>query len=259
MAGASLDAGAGGDVSAAGIAERFAELARVGGADDVDLLPSRLCRVAVDVLPVDGAGISVLTGPEISVPLGASDELAAEAERLQFTLGEGPCLQTSSVGRPVLVPDLTDQSAQGWNDWPTYATELTRRLPYRAVFCFPVPAAGLRLSSITLYRNAADGLAPDHLALMRTVVERVAAALGGPLALLGSEGEPTARFVDAPTARARRQVWVAEGMSMAEHGWSPQEALASLRAYAFLHDRTVDDVAADIVDGLLSAAALRTD
>jgi hypothetical protein len=53
---------------------------------------------------VAGAGIGVLADPGMRVPLGASDEDAATAERLQFTVGEGPCLQAHSSARPVYTP-----------------------------------------------------------------------------------------------------------------------------------------------------------
>src|SRR3954447_10060986 len=53
-----------------------------------ELLPSRLMRSCVQVLPVAGAGVSVFTRGAG----GASDDSAVLAERLQFTVGEGPCL-----------------------------------------------------------------------------------------------------------------------------------------------------------------------
>jgi hypothetical protein len=77
------------------VVERFAARVRGQPAElaGPELLPVRLARAAVRVLPgVAGAGISVLADPGMRVPLGASDEDAATAERLQFTVGEGPCL-----------------------------------------------------------------------------------------------------------------------------------------------------------------------
>src|SRR4051794_10539556 len=61
---------------------------------DPDLLPVRLARAAADVLGADGAGISFYED-DFRVPLGASDEMTTLAERLQFTQGQGPCLDAA--------------------------------------------------------------------------------------------------------------------------------------------------------------------
>ena len=71
-----------------GLAERFR--AQVGdafatGRADVELLPMVFVRAAVTVLPVAGAGLSMTN--HLRVPLAASDEDVAAAERLQTTLG----------------------------------------------------------------------------------------------------------------------------------------------------------------------------
>jgi hypothetical protein len=60
---------------------------------DAELVPMVLCQACVQVLPVAGAGLSITD--QLRIPLGASDEVVARAERLQTTLGEGPCLTAS--------------------------------------------------------------------------------------------------------------------------------------------------------------------
>src|SRR6185437_11302048 len=77
-----------------GIARQFHEAWQAAGRQDggLELLPVRLAQACVAVLPVSGAGISLLYD-DFRVPLGASDDAASCAEQLQFTTGEGPCLQ----------------------------------------------------------------------------------------------------------------------------------------------------------------------
>src|SRR3954471_8525889 len=67
-----------------------------GGEDaGPELLPTRLTRACLAVLPAaDGAGLSLLDN-DFRVPIGATDDVAALAERLQFTIGEGPCLDAA--------------------------------------------------------------------------------------------------------------------------------------------------------------------
>lgn len=99
------------------LVERFtrswtAEAATAGG----ELLPSLLARSAAQVLSVDGAGLSLMSGPGLRLPLGSTDEDAATAERLQFTIGEGPCFEAHHEGRPVTVTE-----AKLRERWPALA------------------------------------------------------------------------------------------------------------------------------------------
>lgn len=81
------------------LAERFVAAvtqlyAMVG--DGAELLPTVLARACVKVLPIAGASLSLTD--ELRIPLGASDDVAARAEQLQATLGEGPCLTATATG-----------------------------------------------------------------------------------------------------------------------------------------------------------------
>src|ERR1700710_712461 len=80
-----------------------------------ELLPVRLARACVAVLPVSGAGLSVIDD-SFRVPLGASDETATTAERLQFTTGEGPCLDAARSGRMVVT-----RGEEISRRWPRFA------------------------------------------------------------------------------------------------------------------------------------------
>ena len=70
-----------------------------------ELLPLRLARACAQVLPVAGAGLSVYFSADRRLPLGGSDQAAGIAERLQFTVGEGPCLTAHSTGNAVLADE----------------------------------------------------------------------------------------------------------------------------------------------------------
>jgi hypothetical protein len=56
---------------------------------------------------------------EWRIPVGASNNDAAVAERLQFTAAEGPCLDAQALDRPVLATEtvLTQR-------WPQFAAAL---------------------------------------------------------------------------------------------------------------------------------------
>ena len=63
-----------------------------------ELLPTRLAKPCTRVLPIDVAGISMFTAPTMRIPIGASDDDATIAERLQFTVAQGPCIDAHTPG-----------------------------------------------------------------------------------------------------------------------------------------------------------------
>lgn len=117
------------------VATDIAELAAADRHPDLpgpELLPARLMRAAAAVLPVAAAGISAFSKLRHRVPLGASDDTAALAERLQFTVGEGPCLAAHTDQRAVVATAEVMSRC-----WPAFHLELTGRTPYRAIVSIP--------------------------------------------------------------------------------------------------------------------------
>jgi hypothetical protein len=57
-------------------------------------------------LPVRSVGLALMTDDGPAGTVAATDGSALELEELQFSLGEGPCVDASQSGRPVLQPDL---------------------------------------------------------------------------------------------------------------------------------------------------------
>jgi hypothetical protein len=217
-------------------------------------LPDALCRAAVAVLPMDSIALSVYLGEDVAVPMGVSDTDAATAEQLQFTLGEGPCYRSYEVKNAVLVPDI--DGADSFR-WPFYATELTRRTSFHAVFAFPLMPHGVPVGSVSMYRRSPGALADFGEA--RLIAERIAvrllnAGLFGDYADDGHHG-----WLNKPTVVRRHQVSMAQGITMQVNRINPSEALALLRSYAFSLDRLLDDVAPDIIEGRLPAPTIKVD
>ena len=66
----------------------------------------RLCVTVTQVLPATWAGLSLAEDGKVSGALTGSDAHARELEGLQFTFGEGPCVDSVRTRRPVMEPDL---------------------------------------------------------------------------------------------------------------------------------------------------------
>ena len=107
----------------------------------------RLCRAAVRALPAAGAGVSVMTQGGIREVAAVSDAASQALEELQFSLGEGPCVDAFSSRRPVLEPDL---GAGAGGRWPGY-TPAACALGVRAVFAFPLAIGAARLGVMDVY------------------------------------------------------------------------------------------------------------
>jgi hypothetical protein len=221
-----------------------------------ELLPMRLTQACRAVLPVDGAGLSLLDN-DFRVPLGASDDVAAAAERMQFTLGEGPCLDAAKERR-VIVSDR-DQLMQRW---PLYAHELFTRTPFSGVASVPLALYRDTYAALDLFVSDSSRLGAVSLADVSALSEEMVEAL-----LLAQTVPPPSSddtlddsepaWMRGPTTRARTFVWVAMGMMMTEFDIAAPDALALLRSYAYSQDTDLDRVAADLAGGGLDFSALR--
>lgn len=66
----------------------------------------RLCRAAARALPATGVAVSLIAETGNQVTVAASGALTERLEELQFSLGEGPCLEAYATRSPVLAADL---------------------------------------------------------------------------------------------------------------------------------------------------------
>jgi len=184
--------------------------------------------------------MSLVSAAGMREPLYGSDGTAEEMERLQFTLGEGPCVDASSSGSPVLVPDLADRGSGVWTRWPVFLGEASRA-DVRAVFAFPVRVGAISLGAIDLYRRSPGPLRRTDLALTLTTVDAIASPL---LDVAGT--------LDAGLGMQRLSstaVHRAAGMVMEQLGTSIEEALVRLRATAYSEGLPIQELANDVING----------
>jgi GAF domain-containing protein len=233
---------------------RFERLVEKIATGDPRLLADRLSQAVTDVLAVDGTAISVHLGANVAVPVGASNQEAVTAESLQFTLLEGPCLQSYTRGDPVLIADTHDPRSPAWTLWPTYTAELSRHTTYRGVSAFPLVSEGVAMGSLSLYRHHPGRLA--EVEAITTIATHVAELLMDAQMFASRHHESEQQWSNSPTAQRRHQVWRAQGMTMQGSNLSPAQALDLLRAHAYTAGRLLDDVADDIVAGRLPVPIL---
>lgn len=205
-------------------------------ADDL----SRLCRAAVRALPASGVGLSVIAAPGADSMIAASDPRSARAEELQFTAGEGPCMDAIASGRPVLNDDLRSAMSR----WPAYAPSAYDR-GVRAVFAFPLQVSTIRLGAMDVYR-AEPGPLSAQVAEDASVFAEVALLMILEAQAQAGDGQP-ASVLEAGLLE-RSELYQAQGMLKVQLGIDLAEAMLRLRAYAYAHDQPLAEVARAVLE-----------
>jgi GAF domain len=202
--------------------------------------PSRLCQVCPGIVGVTGAGVMLMSGDIPRGSLCATNKVSHLIEELQYTLGEGPCVDAYQQDRVVTEPDLADPMTGRWFAFTPSALEAG----VRAVFGFPLRVGTVRLGALNLYRDRPGSLSDDQHADALAVAD--VAARWVLEAQAGAPADAVARALEIG-ADFHFVVHNAAGMVSVQQGVSVTEALIRLRAYAFSNDRVLADVAADVV------------
>jgi len=172
--------------------------------------------------------------------LCTTDAVSQLIEELQYTLGEGPCVDAHQQHQVVAEPDLADPVRRRW---PAF-TPPALQAGVRAVFGFPLRVGTVRLGALNLYRNVPGPLTGEQHADALVVADVAArwvleAQAGAPADTVAGELEAGADFHFA--------VHNAAGIVSVQEGVSVTAALIRLRAFAFSNDRLLGDVAEDVI------------
>jgi GAF domain-containing protein len=194
-----------------------------------------LCSRCVRETGVDGGGVTVRSSDGVRVTVHATDPTSARIEELQFMLGEGPCVEASDSGEPVLVPDLSRRDSRS-RAWSPFLSE-AELVGVRAVFAFPLKAGEVALGSLGLYRGSPGPLTDPQLSKGLERAEDLTRSLLRP--------------ADRPGVERALPIIVhqAAGMVMVQLDASVDEALLRLRATAFAEELTLQQLARDVVEG----------
>jgi len=171
----------------------------------------------------------------------ATDDVSARIEDLQFTLGEGPCVDAAQFGAPVMVPDLRTPDDIVVDRWPAFL-EGAGAAGVRAVFAFPLRIGAINVGVLDAYRSVPGPLRDGQLRAALLAADAAA------LALL--DIDPTGDlFSDNADARSTYQLQVhqATGIVQVQLEIPTEEAFLMLRARAFALGRPLVDVATDVV------------
>lgn len=225
---------------------QWARVARIlaalhdNGRADQDDVALRLVTAGRDELPITGVGLSWVTPQGPGATLAATDGPARMMEELQFSLGEGPCVDSSRSGFPVLEADLARTASTMWPAFGPRALEAG----IAAVFAFPLQTGAVRMGVLDLYRDVPGPLADGDLDEALAYADAATAVL---LELQARTGEDDVHPYLVNSLHDRAEVHQASGMISVQLGVRPGDALTVLRARAYASDRSMIDLARDVI------------
>ncbi len=220
-------------------AERYLRILNLLAGTDGSNAP-RLCAVAAEVTATSGAGVMLLADGRPQASLCTTNDVSALIEDIQYTLGEGPCVDAHRSGRVVSEPDL------GASELPW--VEFSRRAAgagVQAVFGYPIRLGTVRLGALNLYRDRPGALSDDQHANALVVADLAARAI------LDSQANAPPGAIGIHVEEGF-DLWAvvhqAAGMISVQLDVPIADALVRLRAHAFATDRLVAEVARDVID-----------
>ena len=204
----------------------------------------RLCAVCADATDMTGAGIMLMSGDVPRGSLCVTDEVSDLIEQLQYTLGEGPCVDAYEQDRPALEPDLADPRTPRWQAFSGPALDAGSG-----------PSSGsrsqvgaVRLGALNLYRNRPGPLTDEQHADALVMADIAAQAV---LVLQADAPEGTLSAELEAGADFQYVVHQASGMVAAQLEITVGQALIRLRAYAFGSGQPLAEVARQVVSRTL--------
>ena len=192
--------------------------------------PQRVCAAAADLLGVSGAGLTLMTRSVLAA-VWASDAASRTVEDLQFALGEGPALDAFNEGAPALEPSLAASSR-----WPFFGPQALA-LGVEAVFSLPLQVGVICLGTVNLFRDRPGFPSRDELADALVLADVVTADL------IDLQAQGVLRWAPSDHLGQRARVHQATGMVSVQIGTDMTSALARIRAYAYVNELSIFDVA----------------
>ncbi|HEY2576085.1 MAG TPA: ANTAR domain-containing protein [Streptosporangiaceae bacterium] len=203
------------------------------------------CLAAVAAAQVTGAWLSAGNGTGAGHLMRVTDAVSEQLAELELTLGEGPSLDASARGDPVLASNLSAGDTAG--RWPVFAPA-ARRAGAAAIFAFPLRIGAIRAGMLSLYRDRPGPLGTSQLGDALLFADTATLLLLDPPG--EQNGRPAGTSADgqpADLALHRAEIDQATGMLTEQLGTSIADAFVQLRAYAYVNDLRLTDVARDIV------------
>ncbi len=119
----------------------------------------------VEVLPIDSAGVTLISPQHVPRHVAASDSSALRFIKIQEEMGTGPCLTAHDTGRSVAIPDLANDTR-----FPQFSRRGIEE-GLGAVFSFPLRDEDNQIGALDLYRKTAGDLTDEDMEISQTLAD----------------------------------------------------------------------------------------
>lgn len=185
-----------------------------------------------------GSGVTLVDAEGRRESAGATSELVAEADALQYRLGEGPCLTAVASNELVRIDDL--EQDQRWPEWRSASLSLGLRSSLSA----PLRAEGRVLGALKVYGERPATFDAGSEELLTRFAQQAAILLANMSTLDRAErlSESLQRAL-----RSRNAIALANGILMERHRLTEEQAFLRLVEGARQNGRELVDEAATVL------------
>lgn len=215
------------DRSSAALASLATELAGASVGDDLHLVVQ---RAVAFIDPAEHASIT-LRGPRRTLrTIASTSEVCRRADELQYSLGEGPCVDAATGGEICLLDDAARPDR-----WERWAHEV-RQLGLHSVLAVQLGTRGAYLGALNLYSSRAGVFSTDEVDLATSYAAIAGAALHASRQVEGLE----------TAVHTRHLIGVAQGILMGQFDLTMDQAFALMQRCSSRLNIKVRDLAAHV-------------
>ena len=205
---------------------------------DVTNFLDELARLSAALVAGSSCGLTMRRDHQV-VTAAYSDDLAALLDEVQYSRGQGPCLQALHTGERVEVPDLAGESR-----WPEYCP---RALAHGVASSVSLPLRvvdGDTIGALNLYSRQVHTFTETDVRILEGYARQASTALA---LMLRISRQRKIEDEVAEGLATRTVIDQALGIIMARSKVTASEAFAVLRRASQDRNRKLKDIAADII------------
>ncbi|MGH3767130.1 MAG: ANTAR domain-containing protein [Pseudonocardiaceae bacterium] len=195
-----------------------------------------LCRSTME--GVDGSSVSLLQHEGFTTNNTTSDEVR-DLDWVQYRSGKGPCVAATREGHRMNVA-LTEADPR----WPEFA-DAARAQGFVGVLSTPLGPRGRHVGALNLYSRTRAGFGPDAEETAQLFADQASVVLAN-AEPFGAGENLNAQLREA--LGARDVIRHAQGILMARHRCSAEEAFDLLREECERSDKKLRDAAREVVE-----------
>ena len=215
-------------------AAAFARLSEdiMGEGDEASTLQRVVDRCVAEVPACDHASVSLHRRKGSKRVFAGSSPVAEHCLRLQEELGEGPSVQAWSGDDAQLVRDTKNETR-----WPIWCRAIAKEEGIGSLLSLRLTAADGPLGVLNLYAVGPNAFSEDDMDIALVFASHAAMAMNSSRKVTGLQ----------TAVESRHLIGVAQGLLMARHELTVEQAFELLRRYSSTGNIKLRDLAAEVV------------